>query len=355
MTPQPPAPDLAFTGERFVPGTRGEIWIEHWHRYHFASRFAAGKRVVDAACGEGYGSALLARVAAHVTGADISPEAIAHARAAYAAQANLAFVEAPCERLPLEDASVDLFVTFETVEHITAQEAFLDEIARVLRPDGVLLLSCPNKLEYSDRRQFSNEFHVKELYRAELESLLDRRFPHTQWYGQRPSFFSVIAPEPKSEAGHLDEVGEEDPSAATPALASPLYFLVAASRSAATLGMLPATLSVLTDRGDWVHRDYEKVMRLMEDASRHGQRLQALLEEREKATAAATAELARVQAEIDAAHGREKAAQAARETERAAHAEAIVARETEILRRKGIRWWLRLPLVRLGLLDEGRR
>jgi SAM-dependent methyltransferase len=355
MTPQPPAPDLSFTGERFVPGTRGEIWVEHWHRYHFASRFAAGKRVVDAACGEGYGSALLARVAAHVTGADISPEALAHARATYAAQANLAFVEASCERLPLEDASVDLFVSFETVEHITAQEAFIDEIARVLRPDGVLLMSCPNKLEYSDRRQFSNEFHVKELYREELESLLARRFPHTHWYGQRPSFFSVIAAEPKSELGELVEVSEDDPANPAPALASPLYFLVAASRSAATLGMLPATLSVLADRGDWVHRDYEKVMRMMEDASRHGQRLQALLVERERATAAAADELAHARAEIEAARGREKAAQAARETERAAHAEAIAAREAEILRRRGIRWWLRLPLVRLGLLDEERR
>ena len=55
--------DLPFTGERFVPGTKGEIWIEHWHRYHFAARWAAGKRVLDVACGEGYGTALLARVA----------------------------------------------------------------------------------------------------------------------------------------------------------------------------------------------------------------------------------------------------------------------------------------------------
>ena len=355
MTPQAPSPGLPFTGERFIPGTRGEIWVEHWHRYHFASRFAAGKRVVDAACGEGYGSALLAGVAAHVTGADISPEAVAHARATYAAQENLAFVEASCDRLPLGDASIDLFVTFETVEHIASQEAFVDEIARVLRPDGLLLMSCPNKLEYSDRRSFANEFHVKELYREELETLLARRFRHTHWYGQRPGFFSVIAAEPKSEVGHFVEVSEGDPALAAPAPESPLYFLVAASRSAATLGMLPATLSVLADRGDWVHRDYEKVMRMMEDASRHGQRLQGLLEDREKVAAAATAELAHARAEIEAARGREKAAQAARESERAVHAEALAAREAEILRRRGIRWWLRLPFVRLGLVDEGRR
>ncbi len=354
MSSPPPAPGLPFTGERFVPGTRGEIWVEHWHRYHFASRFAVGRRVVDAACGEGYGSALLARVAAHVTGADISAPAIAHARAAYAAQANLAFVEAPCDRLPLGDATADLFVSFETVEHVEGQEAFVDEISRVLRPDGILLLSCPNKLEYSDRRGFRNEFHVKELYREELEALLARRFPHTRWYGQRPSFFSVIAPEPRSETGHFAEVGEDDPSQDMPALDSPLYFLVAASRSAATLGMLPATLSVLADRGDWVHRDYEKVMRMMEDASRHGERLQGLLADRERAASAATAELALARAEIEAARGRERAAQAAREAERTAHAEALAAREAEILRRRGIGWWLRLPFVRLGLLDEGR-
>jgi 2-polyprenyl-3-methyl-5-hydroxy-6-metoxy-1,4-benzoquinol methylase len=73
-----PMNELPFTGERFVPGTKGEIWIEHWHRYHFASRWVAGKRVLDVACGEGYGAALLARRAAHVTGVDLSAAAIEH-------------------------------------------------------------------------------------------------------------------------------------------------------------------------------------------------------------------------------------------------------------------------------------
>ena len=127
--------------ERFLPGTEGEIWYEHWHRYHFAAGLAVGKRVVDAACGEGYGAALLARHAASVIGADLSREAVAHARAAYTGVANLAFVEASCTRLPLPDASADLFVSFETLEHIQEQESFLDEIARVLTHDGLLLLS----------------------------------------------------------------------------------------------------------------------------------------------------------------------------------------------------------------------
>jgi len=133
--------------------------------------------------------------AKRATGVDLSPQAVAHARQAYASLANVEFVEASCTKMPFADASFDLVVSFETLEHIEAQRQFLDEVARVLRPGGVFLLSCPNKLEYSDKRQFANEFHVKELYRDELAALVSAKFPALQWYGQRPSFFSVIAPE----------------------------------------------------------------------------------------------------------------------------------------------------------------
>jgi ubiquinone/menaquinone biosynthesis C-methylase UbiE len=334
---------LEFTGERFVPGVRGEIWIEHWHRYHFASRLAAGKRVVDVACGEGYGAALLARTADRVTGIDISPQAVAHAREAYAGVANLEFVAAPCTGLPLADESADLVVSFETVEHIREQDEFLGEVARVLTHDGLLLLSCPNRREYSDRRGFVNEFHVKELYRDELQALVARRFRHSRWYGQRPGFFSVIAPEPRAEVGHLAEVGEADPSTAQAAISEPLYFLVAASRSAATLGMLPAALSVLSDRDDWVRRDYEKVMRHLNDAAAH---IDAQAKQLEEAA----------RARDEAVRGRDEALAWAGELEsRLAQAErtlseqsrAIEERDREIARRGGLRWWLRLPLARL--------
>jgi hypothetical protein len=76
----------------------------------------------------------------------------------------------------------------------------------VLAPGGVLVLSCPNKLEYSDKRDYRNEFHVKELYRDELKRLVAARFPEIAWYGQRPSFYSVIAPE--SPAGATPAAGE---------------------------------------------------------------------------------------------------------------------------------------------------
>jgi ubiquinone/menaquinone biosynthesis C-methylase UbiE len=274
--------DLEFDGERFIPGVRGGIWIEHWHRYHFAAPCVAGRRVLDVACGEGYGSALLARHAASVVGVDVAAAAVEHASRTYGAAANLRFLEGSCTALPLPDASIDVAVSFETVEHIEGQEAFVDELARVLVPGGLLLLSCPNKAEYSDRRHFTNEFHVKELYRAELEALLSRRFPHLAWFGQKPTFFSVIAPESRAASGALVEVPEEDPSRGAALLSEPLYFIVAAARERAALDALGAPLHVLSDRGDWTWRDYEKVMRWMEAAVAERDEYKRRLEERER-------------------------------------------------------------------------
>ena len=259
--------DLPFTGERFIPGVQGEIWLEHWHRYLFASRWAAGKRVLDVACGEGYGSALLARKAAHVTGVDVSEAAIAHARSAYADRANLDFVAASCTALPLPAATFDTVVSFETVEHLEAQEAFLDQVARVLAPGGVFVLSCPNKVEYSDKRNYQNEFHVRELYRDELARLVTGHFPEVTWYGQRPTFYSVIGPESPAGAGEFFEAAKDDAANASHALSAPLYYILVAGRTRAAVDALPPAVSVFADRDDFLYRDYAKVIRELRAAT----------------------------------------------------------------------------------------
>ena len=136
---------LDFTGERFTPECVREIRYEHFHRYAFARHFCEGAQVLDAACGEGYGAALLSASASSVVGVDISAEAIDHASQRYAKHPNLNFKQADVTHLPFADDSFDRVVSFETLEHLEEQEQLLSEFRRVLRPDGLLVISSPDK------------------------------------------------------------------------------------------------------------------------------------------------------------------------------------------------------------------
>lgn len=198
-------PSMQFTGERFVPDVGGIIELEHLHRYLLAARIVAGKQVLDIACGEGYGSAMLAAGAARVTGVDISPEAVAHAQAKYR-RGNLEFRQGSCAAVPLPDASLDVVVSFETIEHHDQHEAMMREIKRVLTPGGVLVISSPDKLEYSDRPNYRNPHHVRELTRAEFKTLLGAHFRNHAIYGQRVMYGSAIfAEDGRGETGCFEQ------------------------------------------------------------------------------------------------------------------------------------------------------
>jgi 2-polyprenyl-3-methyl-5-hydroxy-6-metoxy-1,4-benzoquinol methylase len=131
--------ELAYTGERYHPDRLGEIRQEHIHRYAWVLNMVAGLDVVDVACGEGFGSAMLAERAKSVTGVDISDAAVKHATSSYPAQ-NLSFICADAAELPLQDQSADVVVSFETIEHVADQARMLAEIRRILRPDGFLVM-----------------------------------------------------------------------------------------------------------------------------------------------------------------------------------------------------------------------
>ena len=252
-------PALEFTGERFTPECVREIWYEHWHRYAFALRFAAGKRVLDAACGEGYGSALLSKRAARVLGLDVSPQAVAHARARYGA-ANLQFDVADVTALDhLPAGSFDLIVSFETLEHLQAQETMLDGFARLLADDGVLLVSTPDKHNYSDVPGFANEHHVRELYRPEFEAMLAARFPAVKLYGQKLLFHSALWAldgQGAYEAVTMRADGTVHDSLALP----PLYYVAACARRDGVLQALPA-LSLFGDAEESVYAHYNAEVR----------------------------------------------------------------------------------------------
>lgn len=338
--------ELEFTGERFVPGAAGEIWYEHWHRYHFAAGQVAGRDVLDVACGEGYGSALLARNARRVTGADIAQAVVDHARARYASIGNLEFRQADCTALPFPDACFDAVVSFETIEHVAAQEAFLDEVRRVLRPGGLVVLSCPNKVEYTDKRGVTNEFHVRELYRDELAALLAPRFPHTAWYGQRPGFYSVVWPEQGEARGEIFEVAEAAADAPAPGHARPLYFIVVGSAAKDAVAGITPLVSVLADRDEWIYRDYVRVTRGLVAVERDRGAQEAELAALHGRHAEALRERDELRAAFDA--------QGAGETERVRLAALVASQQNEVSRRASFRWWLALPFRRFWLALTGK-
>jgi SAM-dependent methyltransferase len=160
-----------------------DLLNEHLARYAFAARLARGKRVLDAGCGAGYGSAELAGAADSVVGVDVAPEAIAFATAHYQLP-NLRFEQGSCTALPNPGGCFDLVVAFEVIEHLTDWRAFLAETRRVLAPNGQLVVSTPNRLYYTESRgpRGANPFHVHEFDFAEFCAELLAVFPHVSLF-----------------------------------------------------------------------------------------------------------------------------------------------------------------------------
>ena len=148
--------------------------------------------MLDVASGEGYGSAILAGVARSVVGVDIDPRSVAHAQEAYRAE-NLRFLQGDAIDLPVEKASVDVVVSFETLEHIREHAQFAAEVRRVLRPAGRFIVSTPDRAIYSARGEHFNEYHLLELTETEFESFLHAHFARAIILHQRAIFGSVIA------------------------------------------------------------------------------------------------------------------------------------------------------------------
>lgn len=223
---------MEFTGERYVPTEAGEIRHEHLHRYAWCARLVEGKDVLDIACGEGYGSAMLARRANSVVGVDIDDNAVSHARATYPDIPGLRFVQGNAAQIPMADNSVDVLVSFETIEHHDRHREMLSEIRRVLRPDGLLVMSSPNRTVYTELAGHHNEFHVKELDFAEFDAVLREQFGDIRYFGQRlavgSSIFTLQGAEASAqEVDALTDTGSEIVERAT-SLADPVYFIAVA-------------------------------------------------------------------------------------------------------------------------------
>ncbi len=246
---------LEWTGERFVPWVDDvTLHYEHLHRYALARDYASGRRVIDLACGEGYGADLLAEVAAFVLGVDIDPSTIRHAADAYQ-RTNLRFLAGSITSLPLvAPVAFELAVCFEALEHVEQQDALLAEAKRVLKPDGLLIVSTPNKDVYED----DNPFHRRELSLAEFRALLARHFVHACFLGQTVSPLSSIAPVDEPPSGATSQTIRREGSRFAfdhCAQNTPRYVIALASDRALTE---PVPASFLLDASDALQLEERK-------------------------------------------------------------------------------------------------
>ena len=266
---------IEFTGERFVPTERGVIRQEHLHRYAWCLPLVEGKDVLDVASGEGYGSAMLASRARSVRGVDISHDAVAHAGERYADVANLNYLQGSAAAIPLPDDSVDVVVSFETIEHLYEQEEMMSEIRRVLRPDGVMVMSSPNKEIYSDRAGYHNEYHVKELYLEEFRALVGRYFPALRMCGHRMSVCSTIT---ELESGPAQAVYQaltdtgEGIQERTAQIPDAVYFVVVAAADASLLPQLAASVLYAEEEDLYAHHHEVARWAQAQDAEIHSLR-----------------------------------------------------------------------------------
>ena len=190
---------LEWTGERYMPFIDpsicgAEIHYEHLHRYAFAAQYVHKKKVLDLASGEGFGSSLLAKNAQCVIGVDINHNAILHASRTYT-QKNISFIKGSMLSIPIGGKKIfDVIVCFEALEHVSDHEILFQEISRLLKDDGILIISTPNKKTYTDETGYQNPFHQKELYFSEFCNLLKIKFHFIYLSGQRIVTGSSIYP-----------------------------------------------------------------------------------------------------------------------------------------------------------------
>lgn len=229
---------LENTGERLLTEVCDPTTLEHLHRYGLAATFCQDKDVLDIASGEGYGSSILADSAGTVTGVDIDEAAVTHAKGKYK-KPGLKYLQGSTDDIPLAASSVDVVVSFETIEHHSRHQEMLTEIKRVLRPDGLLIISSPDKLQYSDVLHANNPYHVKELYKEEFAALIGNYFRHVQMLLQRVVYGSLIVPEQEAH-GFAEWWGDYYRLSVASELQQPLYNICIASDN--PLNPVPLTL-----------------------------------------------------------------------------------------------------------------
>ena len=238
-----------WTGERLETFVYGDSAVEHLHRYSIASHFIKDKIVLDIASGEGYGSAILAKNAKQVIGVDIDQKSVQDAIKKYKSN-NLNFLVGSADKISVEDNSIDVLVSFETIEHHDKHDEMFMEIKRILKPNGIMIMSSPDKKHYI-KLEKNNPFHIKELFLEEFEALASKYFNNCITYFQKCiNGSSVIATIPDFKSinlvsGSYDDIFTKD--------FEPLYnIIIASDGKVEELGLSISDGEIITDQ---LHQD----------------------------------------------------------------------------------------------------
>jgi len=166
---------------------------EYLHRYRFAKEFVRGKKVLNLACGEGEGSFILSEEADSVIGIDIKDAVIRHASSKHIRE-NLSFIKGSITDVPIEEEKFfDVIVFFEATEQIQKYDKLIMEVKRLLKPDGIFIVSISNKYLHSDVDD-GTPFHAKKPYLDDFKELLSNHFKNVLLYGQKVYPTSNIFP-----------------------------------------------------------------------------------------------------------------------------------------------------------------
>lgn len=232
--------DLDDTGERLIPAKNNDsvVYGEHISRYLSVIDIIRDKVVLDIACGSGYGSQLLSQYAKSVTGIDNSKEAVSYAKNNYPSN-NLTYLKDDAEKLSnIESATMDVVVSMETIEHLRNPEQFVKQVKRVMKPEGIFIVSTPNDNEYRE----GNEFHLHEFTLVELKLLMKKYFKKSEYYYQGNALAATLFNEKEMRSEFRNEMLVEKSISVQPEKA--IYFIVIAKNGKKSLPRLTPNIAI---------------------------------------------------------------------------------------------------------------
>lgn len=272
--------------ERMIPEYhKGKsIYGEHIVRYQSAQELVRGKVVLDIASGSGYGTKLLSKTAKKVYGVDVSEISVAYANENYGAK-NIEYLVGDGEKIPLPDKSVDVVTTFETIEHIPDYRQFMKEVSRVLKDDGLAVISTPNDLEFAE----GNHFHLHEFEYNELLRLIKKHFRHVSPYFQGTWVYNALVDEAMLSREQTFTI--ETMNSAPIPVKKCIYFYVLASNRAIKEKVKPVAAIAEHWSARTIKQDFEKLYHKQQLSDNHIANLNAIITKKQDEVKALKKEL----------------------------------------------------------------